>query len=91
MDEGSSRAHEGTSVIILGPSGGCGRNSVKQKVALILSYASGAISPQMRRLFVDRQYSPSTGMDQSEWEIILGELICMGFLVKQEPISKGDD
>jgi hypothetical protein len=48
-----------------------------------------AISPWMGRSFVDRKYSPSTGMDHSEWEIILGKLIRMGFLVKHEPISKG--
>jgi hypothetical protein len=45
----------------------------------------------MRRLFIDKQYLPSTHMDQSEWEIILGELIRMGFLVKQEPVNEGDD
>jgi hypothetical protein len=44
----------------------------------------------MRHLFVDRQYSPLTGMDRSEWEIILEQLICMGFLVKQEPVSEGE-
>jgi hypothetical protein len=45
----------------------------------------------MRRSFVDRQYSPSTHMDRSEWEIILGELICMGFLVNHEPVSEGEN
>jgi hypothetical protein len=45
----------------------------------------------MRCSFVDRQYSPSTGMDRSEWEIILGELIHMGFLAKQEHVSEGGD
>jgi hypothetical protein len=30
-------------------------------------------------------------MDHSEWEIILKELICMGFLVKHEPLSKGGE
>jgi hypothetical protein len=45
----------------------------------------------MRRSFSDRQYSPSTGMDWSEWEIILEQLIRMGFIVKKEPISEGDD
>jgi hypothetical protein len=46
-----------------------------------------AISPRMRRSFVDRQYSPSTGMDQSEWEIILEELTRMGYIVKKKPDS----
>jgi hypothetical protein len=44
----------------------------------------------MRRSFVGRQYSPSTVMDQSEQEIILGELTRMGLVVKIEPISDGD-
>jgi hypothetical protein len=38
----------------------------------------------MQRLFVDRQYSPSTGMGLSEWEIILEELTRMGYIVKKE-------
>jgi hypothetical protein len=45
----------------------------------------------MRHSFVDRPYSPSTDMDRSEWEIILEELTHMGFLVKQEPVSEGED
>jgi hypothetical protein len=65
--------------------------SAKNKAAQILADASGMISHWMKRLFVDRQYSPSTGMDRSEWEIILEEHTCMGYLVKQEPVSKGDD
>jgi hypothetical protein len=51
------------------PSHGCGGDSTKNIAARILANASGAISPRMRRSFVDRQYSPSTGMDWSEWEI----------------------
>jgi hypothetical protein len=61
---------------------------VKNKAAHILADISGAISPWMRRSFVDRQYSPSTGMDRSELEIILEVLIRMGFLVKHEPVSE---
>jgi hypothetical protein len=53
--------------------------------------ADGALSPHMRRSFVDQQYSPSTGMNRNEWEIILEELIRMGFLVKHDPVSEGDD
>jgi hypothetical protein len=40
------------------------------------------MSPHMRRSFIDRQYSPSTGMDRSKWEVILEELMCMGYIVK---------
>jgi hypothetical protein len=45
----------------------------------------------MRRLFVDRQYSPSTGMNQSEWEIILEELTRMGYIEKKEPETDGGE
>jgi hypothetical protein len=30
-------------------------------------------------------------MDLSEWEIILEELIRMGYVVKKEPISEAED
>jgi hypothetical protein len=45
----------------------------------------------MRRSFVDRQYLPLTGMDLSEWEIILDELTRMGYIVKKEPNSDGNE
>jgi hypothetical protein len=63
----------------------CG--SARRKAARILSAALGAISPRMRRSFVDRRYSPLTGMGLSEWKIILDELIHMGCIVKKEPDS----
>jgi hypothetical protein len=50
---------------------GRGKGSLKKKAEQILSDAPRAISPRMRRSFVDRQYSPSTGMGLCEWEIIL--------------------
>jgi hypothetical protein len=56
----------------------------------ILSAAPEAISPCMWRSFVDRQYSPLTGMDRREWEIILDQLIHMGYIVKKEPDSDGN-
>jgi hypothetical protein len=67
------------------------RGSSKNKAAWILSAAPGAVSPRMRRLFVDRQYSPSTGMNQSEWEIILEELTRMGYIEKKEPETDGGE
>jgi hypothetical protein len=73
------------------PRSDCGVGSVRNKAAWILADASSAISPRMKHLFVHSQYSPSTGMDLSMWEIILEVLIHMGFLVKQEPLSEGDD
>jgi hypothetical protein len=45
----------------------------------------------MRMSFVDRQYSPSIGMDQSEWEITLDELTHMGYIVKKEPDSDSNE
>jgi hypothetical protein len=45
----------------------------------------------MKRSFVDRHYSPLTCMDWSEWEITLEQLICMGYIVKKEPISETDN
>jgi hypothetical protein len=73
------------------PPRGYGASSVKNNAVRILADAPGAISPCMRRSFVDRRYSPSIGMDRSKWEIILEEIIHMGFIVKQEPVSEGDD
>jgi hypothetical protein len=66
------------------PPRGYGRGSMRNKAVQIMSTASGAISPRMKRSFVDRQYSSSTGMDQSEWEIVLEELTHMGYIVKKE-------
>jgi hypothetical protein len=56
-----------------------------------LSYAPRDISPCMKRSFVNREYSPSTSMDRSEWEMILEQLIIMGYFVKEESVSKIDD
>jgi hypothetical protein len=64
-----------------------GVSSTKREVAQILSDAPEAISPRMQRSFVDRRYSPSIGMGLSEWEVILDELIHMGYIVKDEPDS----
>jgi hypothetical protein len=65
------------------------RGFAKNKAAWIMSAAPGAIFPCMRRSFVDRQYSPLTNMDLSEWEIILD--ICMGYIVMKEPDNDGNE
>jgi hypothetical protein len=78
--KGSLTSVVGTSNVI---SKGRGGNSMRREAARILS--DGAISPRMRRSFVDRWYSPSIGMGLSEWEVILDELIRMGYIVKKEP------
>jgi hypothetical protein len=83
IGEGTSRASEGALVVgvsglsAAAPPRGCGRDSTRDRAKRILADAPGAISPHMRRSFVDRQYSPLTGMTRSEWEIILEELTCM--------------
>jgi hypothetical protein len=46
--------------------------------------APGAISLLMRTSFIDRRYSPSTGMGLIEWEVILDELTRMGYTIKKE-------
>jgi hypothetical protein len=61
--------------------------STRREAAWILSATPEAISLHMQRPFVDRRCSPSTDMGLSEWEIILDELIRMGYIVKKEPDS----
>jgi hypothetical protein len=58
---------------------------------LILSAAPEVVSPCMRRSFVERRYSPSTGIGLSEWEVILDEFTRMGYIVKEEPICDDDE
>jgi hypothetical protein len=65
----------------------CEGGSARREAARILSAAPGAISPHMWRSHVDRRYSPSISMGLSEWEVILDELIHMGYIVKKEPNS----
>jgi hypothetical protein len=64
-----------------------GKGSAMRKAMHILFGDPGAISLCMRKSFVDRQYSPSTGMGLSEWAIILEEVRHMGYIVKEEPAS----
>jgi hypothetical protein len=63
---------------------GCGWCSTRKKATQILASTLGAISPHMQSSFVDRQCSPSTGMDRSEWEIILEERTHTGYIIKRE-------
>jgi hypothetical protein len=73
------------------PPRSCGGGSAKSKAARILTDASEYISPHIKRSFVKRRYSPSTSMDWRECEIILEQLIIMGYVVKQEVVSEIDD
>jgi hypothetical protein len=63
---------------------------VRRESLWILS-TPGAMSPCIPRSFVDRCYSPSTGMGLSAWEIILDELIHVGYIVKKETDSDHND
>jgi hypothetical protein len=64
---------------------------VKNKASQILYAAPRAISPRMRKSFVDRQYLPLTGTDGSELEIILDELTRTGYIIKKESDSDGNE
>jgi hypothetical protein len=88
---GDSRVGKDVPGSLTCPPRGCEEGSVSNKAVQILADAAGAVLPRMRCSFVDRRYSPSTGMDHSEWKIILEELICMEFLVMREPVSEGED
>jgi hypothetical protein len=52
---------------------------------------SGDHPPHIRNSFLEKRYSPSTGMDRSEWEIILEQLLVMGLDVKLEVVSDHND
>jgi hypothetical protein len=73
------------------PPKGCDGDSAKIKATQILTDASGDISPRMKWPFAERQDSPSTGMDQSEWRIILEQILIMGLIVKEEVVSENGD
>jgi hypothetical protein len=73
------------------PLKGCGGGSARSMAAWILIDASRDILPHMKRSFDEQWYTPSTGMDQSEWEIILEHLIIMGLIIKEEVVSETDD
>jgi hypothetical protein len=65
-----------------------GCSSAKEKAAKILAASeartSGDLPPRIRD-----SYSP--GMECSEWEIILEQLLAMGLIVKQEVVSDHHD
>jgi hypothetical protein len=86
---GGSRGGKDIPSSSTGPPCCCDGGSEKNKVAQILADVAGVVSPWMRHSFVERQYSPSSGIHHSEWEIILEEHIRMRFLVKHEPVSEG--
>jgi hypothetical protein len=70
---------------------GRGGGSAKDKAVRILADSEAGTSsdlpPHIKRSFIERRYSSSTGMDRSEWEIILEQILAMGFIVKEEVVS----
>jgi hypothetical protein len=89
LDQAPEQSHDACSS--RGAGRGRGGGASKNKAARILDDskrgACGDISSRMKRSFVEQQYSSSTGMDKKEWEIILEELIIMGYIVKHEVVS----
>jgi hypothetical protein len=71
-----------------------GYGSMKDKAAKILADSEartfGDLPPRTRDSFLESRYSPSTGMDHSEWEIIF-ELLAMGLIVNQDAVSDDND
>jgi hypothetical protein len=67
---------------------------VKDKTRRILADSevgsSGDLPPWIRNSFLERRYLPSTGMDHSECEVILEQLLAMRLIVKQEVVSDDD-
>jgi hypothetical protein len=72
IGDGTSRTDGGTLAgealgPLVAPPGVCGGSSTRDRATRILPDTPESILPHMRQSFVDRQYSPLTGMDQSEW------------------------
>jgi hypothetical protein len=70
-------------------------DSMKDKTAKFLIDSKAGTSDDLphcvRRSFNERRYSSSTGMDRSEWEIILEQLLVMGLILKEEVVSDDND
>jgi hypothetical protein len=68
---------------------------MKYKVVRVLAHSeagtSSDLSPHVRRSFIERRYSPSTGLFRNHWEIILEQLLAMGLIVKEEVVSGNND
>jgi hypothetical protein len=45
----------------------------------------------VRQSFKDGRYSPSTGMEEREWQIMLEQFIAMSVVVKDEVINIDSD
>jgi hypothetical protein len=53
--------------------------------------ASDVLPLAIRQSFKDGQYSPSTGMEEVEWQIMMEQFIASGVVVKDEIINIDSD
>jgi hypothetical protein len=53
--------------------------------------ASDKLPLTIRQSFKDGRYSPSTGMEEVEWQILLKQFIASGVVVKNEVINIDSD
>jgi hypothetical protein len=74
---------------------GHGRGSAKVKTSRVLldveAGASDDLPPLVKQSFKEDHYSPSTGMEESEWKIMLEQFIAMGVVVKDKVINIDSD
>jgi hypothetical protein len=52
---------------------------------------SGDLPPIVKKSVQEGRYSPSTGMEMSEWQIILEQFIMMGVVVKEQVVNIDSD
>jgi hypothetical protein len=72
---------------------GRGSMNIKANRALldVEAGASDELPPLVRQSFKDGRYSPSTGMEEREWQIMLEQFIVMGVVVKDKVIDIDSD
>jgi hypothetical protein len=52
---------------------------------------SDKLPPLVKHSFKEGRYSPSTGMEEIEWQIILEQFIVVGVVIKDEVINIDSD
>jgi hypothetical protein len=71
------------------------RGSANIKIdRVLLDAEAGAynkLPPLVKQSFKDGRYSPSTGMEEREWQIMLEQFIAMGVVVNDEVIDIDSD
>jgi hypothetical protein len=74
---------------------GRGRGSTKVETDRVLldieAGASDELPPLVNQSFKEGRYSPSTGMEESEWQIMLEQFIAMEVVVKDIVINIDSD